>query len=421
MTAVCATWAGELNEHWTVTFGERMRLETWDNTISLDDSTEDARSQMRFRTQLGAAWSPSSNTVFGLRLANEFRYYVAPGNRDFHLDEVFVDQLYVKAALPWYQPLTFTVGRQDIMLGEGFIVMDGGPLDGSRSAYFNAVRLDWTIRPGQALTAFVCHQEETDHWLPIIHEQDQPMVEQAETGIGLYYNGKWTDHDIEGYFVYKRSDDNAAVPFSSTANTIGGRIKQPVLRDIDLTAVAEAAYQFGEREDADRRAFGGHGYLHYRPGWDTPHPYLPSLLGAGVIYLSGDDPDTEKWEGWDPVFARWPKWNESYIYTLSGENGVAWWTNLVSVNAEVRFLPTTNAELRLAFHHFTAPEKAGASSDFPGGTGTTRGNFYIGKLAYKFDQRWTGHLIWESLAPGDFYFGGADSYAWIRAELMYQY
>lgn len=420
VTVASVSWAEKLNDRWTVTFGERTRLESWDNAMSLDETAADSRTYTRNRTQLGAVWSPTPNLTVGARLGNEFRYYMAPKNIDFHLNEVFIDNLYLKAVLPWYRSLTLTVGRQDITLGEGFVVMDGGALDGSRSGYFNAVRFDWTVRPNHLLTGFVSHLEETDAYLPIIHNQHQALVEQPETGIGLYYSGLCSRTEIHGY-VIRKNYDRAAGFSSANANTIGGRIKQPLSRRIDLTAVAEGGYQFGKRGDADRSAYGGYGYVQYRPAWRAPKPYLPTLFSVGLIYLSGDDPETDKWEGWDPTFGRWPKWSDSYIYTQVKEDGVAYWTNLVSLNAEVRFILSPDVELKVAYHHLTAPQAADTLSAFPGGTGTARGELFIGKLSYKFNQRWSGHLLCESLDPGDYYFDGADDYVWFRAELTYQY
>ncbi|NMC42676.1 MAG: alginate export family protein [candidate division Zixibacteria bacterium] len=419
-TLVSASWAEKINDHWTVTFGERMRLESWDNTMSFDETAADSRTYTRNRTQLGAVWSPSSNLTFGARLGNEFRYYMAPKNIDFHLNEVFIDQLYGKLILPWYKTMTLTVGRQDIILGEGFIVMDGGPLDGSRSGYFNAARLDWTIRPDHVLTAFVSHLEETDAYLPIIHDQHQALVEQPESGLGLYFSGTGKQREIHGYVIRKDYRDNAAFPFTANVNSLGGRIKQKV-SGVDMTAVLEAAYQFGERGNADRGAYGGYGYLQYRPAWRTPRWYLPTSVTAGFLCLSGDDPGTGDWEGWDPLFGRWPKWSDSYIYAEIKEDAVAYWTNLISLNIETKFQVTPAVELRLAYQHLTAPQAADTLSAFPGGTGTARGELFIGKFSYKFDQRWSGHLLYECLDPGDYYFDGADDYVWFRAELTYQY
>jgi len=411
----------ELNKHWTVTYDERFRIETWDNAITLDDSAKNSTTYTRTRTRLGTIWSPSPNVTLGLRLTNAFRYYLAPTGRDFSLNEIFVDHLYLKLKILSPLPLTCTIGRQDIMLGEGFIVLDGNPLDGSRSAYFNAVRIDWAIRPNHELIAFACYQEETDDWLPIIHESGQALIERPETGFGLYYRGKWSRRDIQTYLVYLKHDNNKNYTFESNVSTIGGRIVQPVFRSIDLAAVVEAGYQFGENGNNDHRAWGGYAYLRYNPKWKLQYFFLPVNLTAGMIYLSGDNPDTDTREGWDPVFARWPKWSEGYIYTQIKEETVAWWSNLVSFNVEFLFSLTAGANLKLTYHHLIAPYEAGTSSAFPGGDGNSRGELFIGKLSYKFDQSWSGHLLWEYFDPGDFYFDGADSYAWMRAELMYRF
>jgi len=413
--------AGKINEHWTVTFTERFRLVSWDNAITLDQTANGSRTFTRSRTQLGAAWRHSQYLSVTLRLANEFRYHLTPPENDFHMDETFIDHLYLKITPPCYESLTLTIGRQDIILGEGFIVLDGHPLDGSRSIYFNAVRLDWSIKPDHRLTAFASYLEEYDDWLPIFHKVDQILIEQPETGIGVYYSGKWMERDIQAYFVHKHRSYTDAVPISSSANTFGGRFMQPFEGAAGLTAVLEAAYQFGEYSDADRSAFGGHGYLQCKPKWEMPRPYLPARFTAGVIYLSGEDPDTEDWEGWDPMFARWPKWSESYLYTQVKEDAVAWWTNLFSINAEIQFLLTPDVDLKLTYHHLMAPQEANGSTAFPGGTGKTRGELLIGKLSYKFDRHWSGHVLWEAFNPGDYYFNDADSYSWIRTELMFRY
>ena len=421
LLTAASSWAGKINEHWTVTFNERFRLVTWDNAITLDETANGSRTFTRSRTRLGATWTQSENLTVTLRLANEFRYHLTPPETDFHLNETFIDHLYLKIKPPFYPSITLTVGRQDIMLGEGFIVMDGHPLDGSRSIYFNAVRLDWTLRPDHGLTAFASFTEEYDDWLPIFHKVDQILVEQPETGIGVYYFGRWCMRDIQGYFVHKHRGENESIPNSSTANTLGSRITQPFEGSAGLAVVVEAGYQFGENGDADHAALGGYGYFQAKPKWTAPRPYLPARITVGTIYLSGDDPDTEDWEGWDPMFARWPKWSESYIYTQVKEDAVAWWTNLISIYSEVQFNLTPNVDFKLTCHHLIAPQAADTSTGFPGGSGKTRGELIIGKLTYKFGHHWSGHVLCEAFNPGDYYFDGADSYAWIRTEFMFRY
>ena len=132
-------------------FWERIRQESWDNTMSLNDGATDSSAYLRLRTSLIGQWRPGENWEVNLRLTNENRYYLAPKSdpklkKNFDFNEVFVDQLNVKWKNPGRLPLTVTLGRQELMLGEGFLIFDGGPLDGSRSAYFNGLRLDYAFK-----------------------------------------------------------------------------------------------------------------------------------------------------------------------------------------------------------------------------------------------------------------------------------
>ena len=131
-----------------------------------------------------------------------------------------------------------------------------------------------------------------------------------------------------------------------------------------------------------------------------------------MVYLSGGY-HNDKWQYHDPLFARWPKWSDSYIYTLIREFGVAYRTNMSSVHTSVRFYLGGNVELKCDYHCLFA-NPAGNPVE-------VRGNLFIGRLIYKFGNGWSGHLLWEGFKPGEFYPSDADSYAWIRAELMFTY
>ncbi len=134
-----------------LSFSERFRFVSWDNATSLDRTQAKESSFTRHRTSLMAQWIPKPGLELAVKLTNEFRYYFVPEGRDFNLHEVFVDNLYVKSNKPWDLPLSFIIGRQNIMLGEGFLVMDGHPLDGSRSIYFNAARMDLFLNKSNKL------------------------------------------------------------------------------------------------------------------------------------------------------------------------------------------------------------------------------------------------------------------------------
>jgi len=124
-------------------FAERFRQETWDNAINLDDASAESFAYTRNKTTLGLQWFAAKGLEITGKLTNEFRVYFAPKDRPFGWNEVFFDNLYIKWKLPKDLPFTLTAGRQDIFLGEGFVIADGNPLDGSRSFYFNALRLDY--------------------------------------------------------------------------------------------------------------------------------------------------------------------------------------------------------------------------------------------------------------------------------------
>jgi len=409
----------QINKCFNVEFSERFRFLSWDNAISLADSAQAAKTFTRHRTSFMGRWLPSNNFELGLKLTNEFRYHFVPEGIKFNSDEIFVDQFYIKVISPSKYPITLTVGRQNMMLGEGLIVMDGHPLDGSRSIYFNAARLDWTIKPKHKITAFYSYQTETDDWLPVIHNQEQALVEQPEEGIGIYYTGELNEFRLHAYYIRKNVDSNKVISVKSDINTIGNRLLYPVFGNLDY--VIEGAYQFGKRNDSNRSAWGGYTYFNFKPNWKKYNDYLPHSLILGVVYLSGDNPKTNQWEDWDPMFARWPKWSESYIYTQIKEDRVAYWTNIISLYAKAKFRFTANIDLLIDYHHLLALRKPDEKSIFPGGNGKTRGDLLIGKLNYRFNKYWSGHILWEGFIPGDYYFDSADSYNWLRTELMFRF
>jgi hypothetical protein len=410
--------AGESSQTFKLSFSERFRLVGWDNSIGLSDDSSDTRAFTRHRTSIMGQWFPHKDIELALKLTNEFRYYLSPKDREFNFHEVIFDQLYVKWKNPGKLPLTLTLGRQNIILGEGFVVMDGNPLDGSRSIYFNAARLDYQLNQNHRLTAFYINQPETDTLLPVINDRDQWLIEQPEQGLGLYYSGKLKKTGIEAYIIRKDIEETGNRPVSSGINTLGARVGHPLGAKLSFTV--EGAYQWGTYQvyshpASDQRGMGGYFHLDYRVADNIP---LFRQLTFGGIYLSGDDPGTEEREGWDPLFSRWPKWSESYIYTQINERGVAYWTNLNSLYVSFLMDVTKPMKLRLTWHHLTA-NKIDIDS-FPGGTGKTRGDLIIGRLDFRVNKYTTGHFVWEYFDPGDFYFAGADAAHWLRFELMFK-
>ena len=400
-------------------FWERIRQESWDNTMSLNDSGTDSSAYLRLRTSLGAQWLPSDKWEVNLRLTNENRYYLAPKSdpklkNNYDVNEVFFDQLNVKWKNPGNLPLTLTVGRQDLMLGEGFVIFDGGPLDGSRSAYFNGLRLDYAMKNKNNLTFFFVRQPRTDSLLPLVNDKEQPMVEQEEQGFGFYFSGWLKKTALEAYLFRKDTFQNGLLP-AGALHVAGGRVVVPFTKKLSLTS--EGALQLGTLGDNKRNGLGGYFHLDYKSGLSFP---LPGQLTLGGIYLSGDDPATSRHEGWDAAFSRWPKWSDSLIYLQARETRVADWSNFISLYGSLLLEPLEKVKLSLAWHHLLAAERTPPTALLSGG-GRNRGELFIVKITYDIGKNLAGRLIWENFRPGNFYFSGADAYHWIQFELFFRF
>ena len=395
-------------------FVERFRFEAWDNAVNLDDAAGDNFGYTRNRTTLGLRWLAAKNIEILGKVTNEFRVYLAPKDRAFNGHELFFDNLTVKWTIPGRLPFTITAGRQDINLGEGFVIADGTPGDGSRSYYFNALRVDADIHKNHKSIFFLHAQETTDRYLPVINERSQALAEQPEKGMALYYAGTFGKTKIDAYAIRKTTDETELWPVAGRVDTYGLRAQVPILRPFMLTA--EGAVQTGASGDAGRSAFGGIVHLDYDIAGALP---LLKTVVFGGIFLSGDRPGTEKIEGWDPIFSRWPKWSESYIYTLTRESRQSYWSNLTSLYGSLSLDFGSRSDGLLMFQRMGAVEAQ--PGVFPGGTGLGRGTLLKGRLNYKISKFLTGRVIWEHFIPGSFYFPGAASYNWLQFEMIFRY
>lgn len=388
-------------------FDHRTRFVTWDNTLDLDSDQDNPFLFTRHRTRFSLEWRPGDRWEIAARLTNEFRLYIKPENRDFTLHELIFDNLYVRWKRAFGLNSVLTAGRQDIMFGEGFVVMDGHPMDGSRSIYFNALRWDIQIRNNRSLSLFYTYQPVTDDHLPVINDQNQPLIEQPEEAIGVYCQGRQGKTAFDWYVIRKLIKATDDLPLASSVNTAGARFDASITNH--LSATMEGAFQFGTFGDFKRSAFGGQGHLDYQIRGAL------KTVTLGTIYLTGDDPESGRMEAWDPVFSRWPKWSDSYIYCLIPETGgkVAFWSNLTSIYGSIRIELIQPVDLLLTLHHLGAPR-----SNY-GGSGNVRGDLLILKGLFRLNKKLNGHILLERFWPDDYYPAEADAYNWFRTELMW--
>lgn len=429
----------------------RFRYENWDNLITLGtNSTSNSfkdRSFFRLRVMLWDEIKFSNNTSLKIRLNTEPKYQMGPyyhmlkdgkDRRKFDQDEVVIDNLYLDIKKPAGLPLNLRIGRQDFLgpdtYGEGFLIMDGTPADGSRTFYFNALKAQLLLHPKHTLDIVVVKQKERDVFLPSIHpsyddngvlyiNHKKRLSASNEFAFWLYGRCKINPQlTLEPYYIYKKEEDSKFVPALYLHN-IGLRGVYTFKNNIRLRA--ELVHQFGEySNNTDRRGWGGYAFL------EIPFTNCPTkpTLELGYVYLSGDDPDSKKDEAFNPLFTRNPKWNELIIYTYLLETAKwggpipGYWTNLKMPLVQVKFTPLKNLNVLMSYQKLYADEKTKALPGFMfSNKGKDRGDLYVGIINYGFTKRLSGMLQYEIFDPDDFYSKEAKTAHFFRAQLQYRY
>ncbi len=393
----------------------RIREVGFNNIITWDaDNDADQQHFWRLRTRLYFQAEPIEQITAYTRLTNEWRYYAKEKNR-FHplRDEVILDNAYLNFSGFGDIPLCLKVGRQDLIYGEGFLILDGTPLDGSRTIFSDAAKL--TLDLEQTKIDFLAIWNTGKQWFAVnkntepLGAGDPPGRLDSQT-IGLFgayltNTGLIEKQKIEAYYLLKRGLVNDYAPDKwpdNTINIIGGRFSGSLTDQ--LSYGAEATLQVGDYGDHSMTAFGGYGRGTYTL---TDLECKPSL-SLEYVYLSGDDPDDRNYGGWDPVLARWPKWSELYIYSQVPEKDIAYWTNTQIYRAKFSLAPIERMTVDLVYQYLRANEAGTGTGVF--GTGKDRGQNPQFILKYAFNDWLSGHLWGEYFMPGNFYAGDDDGF-----------
>ena len=446
LLAMAPAGAEEKKDVWSWGADLRLRWEYLDNATTLNEDLPGAeRSFARYRGRLWGQVAPNDSFEAYARLMWEGRYYAQPdevlvGGRNI-LDTSYVgglmfDNLYVKANRIGGTPLTLKLGRQDIFLGNGWLVADGTPLDGSRTFYFDAARATWPAESiGTTFELIYLNQNsDTDRFPYTLNDTIEDQTEQDEQGVILYARNKslLKDTDLDGFFIYKGDDpaqpllrvNNGFDPFPSPTRdgetyALGGRIDSKLSPNWSVRA--EAAVEWGNRFGQDLQGLGFNGRGTYHLG--DP---LANRFHLGYEYLSGDDPDTRDVEAFDPLWGRWPQWSELYQpYTFpissrgrfDSRTGEA--TNLQRVNLGWGMKPHPTTEVTLDYHALFANENTLGGLPGFSKNGSFRGHLFTGWVKTKLDKHIAGHLVAEYLNPGDYYDDSRDQDAWyLRAEVF---
>ncbi|MGO8929220.1 MAG: alginate export family protein [Limisphaerales bacterium] len=472
----------------------RIRNEYFNNALSLTPNSQlpapgssafgEVHSQDYFRIR-GRVWTtltPTEDLSLNARLAAEPRDFMEPGFSDTYYQQSgmqwrygIVDNLNVQWKKPLDLPATLTVGRQDIFLGDGWLVGDGTPEDGSFTYFLDAARFTYNLEDQKTTidAIGIVQYGRPDAWLPTIgpsssvqttlaspppygHVEPFLLTDQNEKGAILWIaNKSLPAANVDAYFIYKHDsalNDYPVSLFTDNADiyTFGGRLSGSL--DQHWKYSAEGAYQFGRKQDQelnsalaflrpndpsvqttgfrDLSAFGVNSKLSYlfKDSWNDQ-------LSLSFEFLSGDNPNTKGDEMFDVLWGRWPSWSEMYnIYSYVQETRVGQTANLYRVGPTWNVTPVKDLDFSASYYALFADQAVptrdfDASSQLPPAlqttgpfstTGTFRGHYLQGVLKYKFSRHMTGHLWSEFLFPGDYYVS-KEMMTFLRAEVMFTF
>lgn len=409
----------------------RIRNEYSDNMFRFDKYAPGHEIDwLRHRQRIWATAYFEDKIEFNLRSCWEGRNIFKPESaQNFDWGEWLFDLFNVTLKKPFDLPITVVGGRQEIALGDRWLVFEGTPLDGSRTIYFDAIRVTTTLESIQTKidTIYLEQNADADDWIPMLNSRDENtltgnyerklITEQREEGAIVWVENKSLKAtEIDGYFIYKGDSKVAANGFNSDIYTFGTR----GLHDLDehWKAKGELAGQYGRHFDQSICALGSLDRLAYY--FNDKHK---NWLRLDYEYMSGDDPSTKgTYEAFDPLWGRWPRFSELLIYSAAAETRISDLSNMhrVALGHSVNILP--KVEMLTDYHMLFADQNTYASRPMFTESGCFRGQLLTWWLKYVITPQLSGHVVAEYFFPGDYYANSNnDPATFIRTELVFTY
>ena len=247
-----------------------------------------------------------------------------------------LDQLLVGASDIGGSGLSVVAGRQDLQVGDGFLIGDGyrdtkAALWNIPLNFYDAVRADWARGPWHAL-AFGARLSPS-------------YGAEGVNPRGNQYGGEagWSAGEDRalalGYF--QRVDDGAT-ELDARALSLRG-----ALGARGFTLAGELVSESGTTGGVDLKGRGGHLGLKYaleRKG--KPYARLEYFL------FTGDDPATPEYEGYYPWQYRWNDWSQWYAADLAAST-LVFNTDERVWKFDCGYSPLENTGLRLLLHRIS--------------------------------------------------------------------
>ena len=426
-------------------FGDlRFRGEAFNNIWDFDNddrnaagvrlANDDSWQYYRIRTHVGADARLAEGVRAYVLLVDEYR----GGNAQIagvDQNNIAVENAFLQLTEVGGFPLTLTMGRQNLIYGEGWLVLEGTPQDGSTTIGFDAVKLSYAMADaGRNIDLFGAKMAEG-----VVGTADDTDF------YGLYITEKniLNPHKLE-YYVLRLHQNAPGVILVSrmlpekTVDTVGFRLSGAITDQ--LTYATEWGKQSGHRRNNQNtdnlgiNAFAGYAHTTYALDAD-----MSPKLNLGYWFYSGDGDGTSedgRFKGWDCLFSEFPYLSELYTYSnwdgfdafkgprnvYNAVHGVpdndpdyGTWTNMHMAQLGGAVSPCEGVVCSLHYQHWLADKNNG-----PGG-GSTRGRNLVAKLTYALTDNVSTHLYGEYFRPGDYYLAHADDAWFTRWQVLVKF
>jgi hypothetical protein len=387
------------------------------NMFTVSDSLEGDRHYQRIRSRWSLKWALDEDIDFRTRLTWEFWNWCKPEGfrRSTEFDEAIFDHFNLQFRNAFDLPLTLTVGRQDIILGTGWLVLDGTPADGSRTIFFDAIRAEYQVSDTSKLDLIYIQQydNEDEYIKPFNHgavrERRRLTQKGDEKGFIFYWTNKLNDaHSNELYYMYKNDRDSefrqryqaaAAAGQNADIHTIGTRFFGNL--DENWSYSAEMAKQFGKRDSASLQALGTNNKLMY-----AFKDELKNQLHVGYEYMSGNDPDSSADEEFDTMWGDWPQFQrggdlQSYIWTREGATGEV--SNLHRLGIGHSFKPNDVWTIATDYNLLWADENSESGTAGYSSGDNFRGHMLSALATYQCCKKFKTQFLLDYFIPGSYY------------------
>jgi hypothetical protein len=357
------------------------------------------RAWQRFRPRIWARIKPMENVEINTRFIWEARYWHKPGTMasQFTHDEALFDVLNIKVKKVGGLPLTITAGRQNIRLGDGWLIADGTPRDGSRTTFFDAIRATLVAKEIDTTADVIYIRNHANSaWLHrLIDDKQRDLSEQDESGLIVYLSNKSIkDTTLDGYFIYKHDERVMAAGNNSDLYTFGGRAETMLCPRVQ--ARGELAFQWGRKNDQQVSKVAFNGRIKYL--FKDPHA---NSVHFDYEYRGGDKHNDG---AFDILWGRHAQWSPLYNDSVSTlEEPIDYSPNYHRVGVGWRGKPIKKTQLGADYNILFSDRNPNSGTANFSDSGGLRGQLARAFIKYKVNEHVSTRLLGEVFFPGNYY------------------